>query len=74
MAKMFKLDKSGHGEVAEWGADAASRAAGAAAFKALSDKGFAMFDISDRLIGKPAMRAFDPEAAEIIAVPRMVGG
>jgi hypothetical protein len=71
---LFKLDKSGHGEVAKWGEDAESRAAGDAAFKALADKGFTMFDTSDKLVGKPAMHAFDPEATEIVAVPRLVAG
>lgn len=72
--KLYKLDKSGHGEVAMWGDDAASWEAGAEAFKSLAERGFTMFDVSDRLIGKPAMRVFDPEATEIIAVPRLVAG
>lgn len=56
------------------GADAESRAAGQAAFAELDAKGFVLFDISDPTVGKPALKAFDPEATEIIAVPRMVGG
>jgi len=72
--KIYKLDSSGHGEVASWGEDAVSREAGAAAFQALADKGFTMFDVSDPLKGKPALRTFDPEVAEIIAVPQLVGG
>ena len=71
---LYKLDKTGHGEVATWGDDAQSREAGAEAFKSLADRGFAMFDVSDKLIGKPALRAFDPEATEIVAVPRLVAG
>ena len=73
MGVMFKLDASGHGEVAKWGADAESRAAGTAAFQALADKGFTMFDITDPMEGKK-LEAFDPNATEILAVPRMVGG
>ncbi len=72
--KLFKLDSSGHGEVATWGADAESRAAGEAAFKSLTERGFAMFDISDPKICKTTMRAFDPEATEIVAVPKLVAG
>lgn len=71
---MFKLDKTGHGEVAKWGDDAESRVAGEAAFKALADKGFTMFDTSDPQVGKPAMRAFDPDATEVIAVPQLIAG
>lgn len=74
MGKIYKLDRSGHGEVASWGDDAESRAAGEAAFKSLVDRGFALFDVSDSQIGKPALRAFDPEATEIVAVPRLVAG
>lgn len=71
---LFKLDASGHGQVAEWGDDTESRTAGEVAFKSLASRGFALFDVSDKLIGKPAMRAFDPEATEIIAVPQLVAG
>ena len=74
MGKMFKLDKSGHGEVAAWGEDAESRAAGDAAFKSLRERGFTMFDVSDPLVGKPVMEMFDPEASEIVAVPQLVAG
>ena len=74
MGKMHKLDATGHGEVAAWGEDAESRAAGDAAFKSLAERGFTMFDVSDPLVGKPAMRAFNPEATDIIAVPRLVAG
>lgn len=74
MGIMYKLDKTGHGEVAKWGDDAESREAGQAAFKDLADKGFTMFDTSDPTVGKPALKAFDPEATEIVAVPRMVAG
>ncbi len=74
MGKIFKLDRTGHAPVVEWGDDAASREAGAEAFKSLIARGFTMFDTSDPLVGKPVMRAFDPEATEIIAVPRLVAG
>lgn len=72
--RIYKLDSTGHGEVATWGDDAESRAAGAEAFKSLADRGFTMFDVTDPLVGKPTMKAFDPEAAEIVAVPRLQAG
>ncbi len=72
--RLYKLDRSGHGEVAAWGEDAESRATGEAAFKSLTERGFTMFDISEPTVGKPTMKAFDPEATEIIAVPRLVAG
>ncbi len=74
MGVIWKLDSSGHGEVVKWGEDAESRAAGAAAFQALADKGFTMFDTSNPQVGKPAMREFDPAATEVVAVPRLVAG
>jgi hypothetical protein len=74
MGKIYKLDRSGHGEVASWDADAESRAAGAAAFDDLVNRGFTMFDTSDKLASKSPLQAFDPDATEIIAVPRMVAG
>lgn len=70
---IHKLDQSGHGTVATWAADAESRKAGAAAFADLIERGFTLFDITDPLAGRK-IQAFDPEAGEIIAVPRMVGG
>ncbi len=73
MGKLFKLDRSGHGEVVTWGEDAQSREAGAEAFKSLTERGFTMFDITDPENGKK-LEAFAPEAAEIIAVPRLVAG
>lgn len=72
--KLYKLDRSGHGEVATWGDDKESREAGSEAFKSLTERGFTMFDVSDPLVGKPVMKSFDPEATEIIAVPRLVAG
>lgn len=73
MGIMYKLDRTGHGEVANWGADAESRAAGAAAFQELADKGFTMFDITNPQDGKK-LDTFDPTASEVIAVPRMQAG
>lgn len=73
MGTIYKLDSSGHGEVAKWGDDAESRAAGDAAFKALAKKHFTMFDVTDPQAGR-MLDKFDPEAAEIIAVPQMKGG
>ncbi len=72
MGKIYKLDSSGHGEVATWSDDVASREAGAEAFRSLADRGFTMFDVTDQP-GKK-LTAFDPDAAEIIAVPRMQAG
>jgi len=74
MAKLSKLDRTGHGEVATWGKDAQSRADGAKAFTALKEKGYTMFDISDPLADKPPMKVFDAEAEEVIAVPQLEGG
>ncbi len=71
--KLYKLDSTGHGEVAAWGEDVQSREAGAAAFRDLETRGFTMFDVSDPQRGEK-LRAFRPEASEIIAVPRMQAG
>ena len=70
---IYRLDRSGHGEVAKWGEDAESRKAGAAVFAELAEKGFTMFDVTDPEAGTK-LEAFKPEATEIIAVPRMVAG
>ena len=71
MGTIYKLDRTGHGEVATWGDDAASRAVGAAAFADLAAKGFTMFTGGTE--GRK-LEAFDPEATEVIAIPRLVGG
>ncbi len=73
MGTMSKLDRTGHGQVADWGADAESRTVGETAFKRLAAEGFTMFDVTDPLAGEK-LEAFRPEAGEIIAVPRMKGG
>lgn len=73
MGAIFKLDRTGHGEVSKWGADAESRAVGAEAFKDLVERGFTMFDITNPHEGRK-LDAFDPEAEEIIATPRLVAG
>ena len=73
MGRLYKLDRTGHGEVAAWGDDAESRAAGDAAFKSLTERGFTMFDVTDPQNGEK-LEAFKPEATEIIAVPRMQAG
>lgn len=73
MGVLYKLDRSGHGEVAKWGDDAASREAGAKAFADLAARGFTMFDVTQPQEGRK-LDAFDPHAAEIIATPRMIGG
>lgn len=75
MGQIYKLDKTGHGLVAEWSKeDKAAQTVAAGEFEALIAKGYTMFDISDGEAGKPPVRAFDPDVAEVIAVPRMVGG
>jgi hypothetical protein len=73
MGVMYKLDRTGHGEVATWGEDAEDRAAGATAFQSLVDQKFTMFDVTDPHAGRK-LDTFDPEAKEIIAVPRMQAG
>ncbi len=73
MGRIYKLDRSGHGEVAAWGDDAQSREAGEVAFKSLVERGFTMFDVSDPQKGEK-LEVFKPEATEIIAVPRLVAG
>ena len=73
MGRIYRLDRSGHGEVAAWGEDAESRLAGAKAFDELASKGFTLFDITNKEEGR-VLRAFDPAATEILAVPRMVAG
>ena len=73
MGKMYKLDRTGHGEVATWGDDAESRAAGATAFKDLVERGFTMFDVTDPHAGNK-LNEFKADAEEIIAVPRMQAG
>jgi hypothetical protein len=75
MSALYKLDHTGHGLVAEWEQDdAAAQKVAAGEFDALAAKGFTMFDISDPQVGKPPLKAFDPNATEVIAVPRMAGG
>jgi hypothetical protein len=71
--KIYKLDRSGHGEVATWGDDAESRAAGAAAFNDLVKKHYTLFDITNPQSGRK-LDAFDPDAEEVIAVSRMQAG
>lgn len=71
MGVLYKLDRSGHGEVAKWGDDQESRDAGAKAFEELKARHFTMFD---KNTPRPPLQEFDPEATEIIAVPQLVAG
>jgi hypothetical protein len=76
---MNRLDARGHGPIAQWSDDAASRSAAASAFAAHQAMGYTMYDISERaltpgeVLGRK-LEAFDAEATEILAVPRMVAG
>jgi hypothetical protein len=72
MGKLYKLDDSGHGTVAEWGEDEASQRLAQGEAEALIAKGCTLFDISEPT-GKK-IDGFDAGATEILAVPRMVGG
>ena len=72
MGEMIRLDSRGHGTIAKW-----ADAKGAAAAKAIFDKhvamGFSMFRI-DAPGETSQLKAFDPAAVAIVAVPRFVGG
>jgi hypothetical protein len=77
---MNRLDHRGHGPIARWSEDAASRAEAAAEFGRHQAMDYTMYDISARPgltpgeeIGRK-LDAFDAEATEILAVPRMVAG
>lgn len=71
--KISILDRTGHSEHT-WCDDPESRAAGEKIFKELVAKHFTMFDVSNPPAGGTALREFNPDATEIIAVPRMEGG
>lgn len=71
---IYKLDRTGHGEVAKWGDDAESRAAGAKAFDELVAQHYTMFDITNPQEDAPILKVFDPTAREVLAVPQLVGG
>ena len=75
---MNRLDDRGHGPIARWSEDAASRAEASAEFAKHQALGYTMYDISPAVtpgeeIGRK-LDAFDAEATEILAVPRIVGG
>jgi hypothetical protein len=69
---MNRLDHRGHGPIAEWSRDAASRRRAAAEFAQHRARGYRMVDVSDGS-GK-AMTVFDAEVAEILAIPQLAGG
>ncbi len=77
MGVISKLDHRGHGLVATWDkADKLSFQAAEATFGDLVEQKNKMFDISDE---KPEaehreLKAFDPNATEILAVPQLQGG
>jgi hypothetical protein len=79
---MNRLDHRGHGPIATWGDDEASRAEAATVFRshqlplAEGGRGCTMYDISACEAGALGKKldSFDPEATEILVVPRLVAG
>lgn len=69
-----RLDHRGHGPVAQWAAgDRLSETEAQRIFAEHQGNRFTMFNISDGQDGE-LMKAFDPAATEILAVPRMQAG
>ncbi len=80
MGVLNRLDHRGHGPIAKWSEDTRSRGKAAAEFAAHIAEGYTMYDISEppgvtpgKALGRK-LDAFDPEAIEILAVPRMIAG
>lgn len=74
MAKLYALNRQGHGLMAEWEKDDAVKVKAANdQFAELAAKGFTMFSVADGGTTEK-LKSFDPAAKEIIAVPQLVGG
>lgn len=74
MGVMSRLDHRGHGPVASWKPeDAESVAVASRVFTHHRERHYTMFDVSNPQKGR-RLDAFDVEAKEILAVPRMRAG
>jgi hypothetical protein len=73
MGMMMRLDRRGHGVIAEWGTGSIGRRRAEKIFAEHVAAGFNMADISEGRDGE-FITAFDPEIEEILAVPKMVAG
>ncbi len=74
MSVINRLDGRGHGPVARWSAEHADQVVSAKqVFDKMLEDGYLMTDVSDPK-EEVVLKAFDPNATEILAVPRMIGG
>lgn len=75
MGKFTILDKTGDSEVKWNPGDATSAKEAAIRFKEMTDqKGYLAFKADKDGNGTAPLKQFDPEAEEILMLPRMVGG
>jgi hypothetical protein len=74
MHRIYRLDSTGHGVLAEW--EPQNKVQVKKAEEVFTDlaRNHALVDISAPERPKPAMPAFDPTASEILAIPNLVGG
>jgi hypothetical protein len=74
IGKMSVMDGSGHTEL-KWNMDRLEDIAAAkGTFDDLVGKGYSAFGSSSKTEPKHAIRDFDPTMAELVMVPRIVGG
>lgn len=75
MGKLTILDRTGDSEVSWNPGDAQSAKEAAIRFKEMTDdKGYLAFRADKEGNGTAPIKEFDPEAEEILMLPRMVGG
>jgi hypothetical protein len=74
IVKMSVMNSSGHTEL-KWNMDRLEDIAAAkGTFDDLVGKGYSAFGSSSKTEPKHAIRDFDPTMAELVMVPRIVGG
>lgn len=72
--EMSVMDSSGRRQL-KWKRDNPDEiAAVKAVFDRLMERGYGAFGAKAKAAPRQAMKAFDPEAAEVVMVPKIVGG
>ena len=74
IGEMSVMDSSGHRQL-KWKRDNPDEVAAAqSVFDRLMERGYSAFGAKTKAAPRHAMKNFDPEAAEVVMVPRIAGG
>jgi len=74
IGEMSVMDSSGHQQL-KWNRNNSDEIAAAqAVFNRLMEQGYSAFGAKTKTAPRNSMKTFDPEAEEVVMVPRIAGG